>query len=501
MKLLKKLQYSQDLWVVVLISLFSFLLRFPSFVEPYWYGDEGIYQDIGLGMQRGALLYRDIYDNKPPLLYILYSIFNSDQFMIRIVSFLFSLVAIVCFFFIAKKLFVKRTTHYITTGIFALLLSLPLLEGNIANAENFMIALTCAAAAIILYFINGPLFHTNHTFPSKPLFIAGLLLAGTTLFKIVGIFDFAAFGIFLFFLYFSTRTLHYTWGKMQQDIIQFLKTIFPFIAGFIIPWGITILFFLFQGALGNFLQAVLSQNVGYVGYGNTLIIPQGFLILKLLILGLFILFLFIKQKIFSTAELFIFIWFAFSLFNAFFSGRPYTHYLLVLLPALMLLFGLAVSHTKHQLFAILLTIISLICIYQSFWYYKKIVPYYQNFFSYMTGTKSIEKYRLFFDSDTPNNYALAQFIKAHTNKNETVFIWGNNAQVYKLANKVPPTTYIVQYHIQSNSQTREQTCRQLEKASVKYIFVMPGIGSLPCHLNGYMFLFTLNNIQFYERSN
>lgn len=498
--LLQKLQSSKDFWFVVLLSVLSFLLRIPSFFEPYWYGDEGVYQDIGLAISHGRLLYVDIYDNKPPLLYLLYSLFNSDQFTIRVVSFFFTLIAIICFFLISKKLFEKRLTQYITTLFFTLFLSLPILEGNIANAENFMIApILVAALIIVLYQIH--ITSKSHKSFKLPLFIAGFLLSLVTLFKIVGIFDTAAFGIFLFFIHFNTISTQKKSGyTIQKDILNFLRAVKPFLIGFFIPFVFTVLFFLFHGAMGSFLKAAFSQNVGYVGYGNTFLIPQGFLILKVLVLFIFIAIVFSKRKSFSWMEIFIFIWFAFSLFNAFFSGRPYTHYLLVLLPSFSLLLGLVISRNKYQLFSLIVLVVTLVLIYQSFWWYKKNIAYYQNFMVYITGAKTIEQYQKFFDSDTPTNYALADFIKTHTKADENVFIWGNNAQVYKLANKVPPTKYIVAYHTTSTAQTKQETCMQLQKTKIKYIFVMPGVGSLPCHLIGYTFLFTMNGVQFYEHS-
>ena len=56
-------------WVLLGIICAFILLRLPSLIEPEWYGDEGIYRTIGLALSRGEVLYRDIWDNKPPLLY------------------------------------------------------------------------------------------------------------------------------------------------------------------------------------------------------------------------------------------------------------------------------------------------------------------------------------------------------------------------------------------------------------------------------------------------
>ncbi|HXS15287.1 MAG TPA: hypothetical protein VN711_04105, partial [Candidatus Saccharimonadales bacterium] len=72
--LLLRLQKSSHFWFLLAASLVFFLLRFPSFFEPYWYGDEGIYEVIGYGLTHGRLLYQGIWDNKPPLLYLIYAI-------------------------------------------------------------------------------------------------------------------------------------------------------------------------------------------------------------------------------------------------------------------------------------------------------------------------------------------------------------------------------------------------------------------------------------------
>src|SRR3989344_3742093 len=62
-------------WLVV----FSVVLRITSWFEPYWYGDEGIYLVLGQALRRGLVFYRDIHDNKPPLLYLLAAVAGGDS--------------------------------------------------------------------------------------------------------------------------------------------------------------------------------------------------------------------------------------------------------------------------------------------------------------------------------------------------------------------------------------------------------------------------------------
>ena len=56
-------------WVVGILAI-VLILRIPSFFEPYYYGDEMIYLALGQGVRQGLILFKDIHDNKPPLLYL-----------------------------------------------------------------------------------------------------------------------------------------------------------------------------------------------------------------------------------------------------------------------------------------------------------------------------------------------------------------------------------------------------------------------------------------------
>ena len=86
------------------VCLLFFLLRFPSLFEPYWYGDEGVYFTIGKALNQGRFLYTEIWDNKPPLLYLFYAVFN-DLFSIRFASLAFGLASVITFFFLAREFF------------------------------------------------------------------------------------------------------------------------------------------------------------------------------------------------------------------------------------------------------------------------------------------------------------------------------------------------------------------------------------------------------------
>ena len=90
MKILNRLERSFSFWFLLLTSFLFFLLRWPSLFEPYWYGDEGVYQAVGILLNNGQSLYSQAWENKPPLLLVIYAILNSDQFLVKIASLILS---------------------------------------------------------------------------------------------------------------------------------------------------------------------------------------------------------------------------------------------------------------------------------------------------------------------------------------------------------------------------------------------------------------------------
>jgi 4-amino-4-deoxy-L-arabinose transferase-like glycosyltransferase len=353
MKILERLERSKQFWFVIFTTFFFFILRLPSLFEPLWYGDEGVYQVVGTALNHGKLLYKDVFDNKPPLLYWLYAFLHSAQFSVRFVSLIFGALSVVVFYLLSKKLFKSNSISYLTTFIFTLLFGLPVLEGNIANAENFMLLPIIVSALLI---VN-----------QKKYFIAGLLLGLAFLFKIVAVFDLSAFVVFYFIL----------------NIDSFKKEVklTSVIVGFLLPFLFVSIYFLSNGTFMDFIKAAFISNVSYVSYGNRIGSLPVLLFIKLILLGAFLIFILTKRKKIDRSNLFVLIWFAFSLFNAFFSQRPYTHYLLTLLPSFCLMIGLILFEKKYRKIIIITFLLVLVVVAKGFGVpkFNRNVNYYQNF--------------------------------------------------------------------------------------------------------------------------
>src|SRR3990167_11385237 len=126
------------MWMCGLLVL-VLILRIPSFFEPYHYGDEMIYLTLGQGVRQGVPLYSGLHDNKPPLLYLTAAI-AGNLFWFKAILALWSLITVYGFWKLVNYLYPKKESlHKISTIIFGLLTTLPLLEGNTVNAELFMI--------------------------------------------------------------------------------------------------------------------------------------------------------------------------------------------------------------------------------------------------------------------------------------------------------------------------------------------------------------------------
>lgn len=483
-------QRTQDIAFLIGAGLLFFLLRFPSLYEPYWYGDEGIYFVIGKALHAGRILYLDIWDNKPPLLYWLYFFFN-DIFSIRFVSIIAGILAIISFFLLSTKFLNRKYLVYLSTVVFSLFLGLPSIEGNIANAENFMLFPVITAALLFWISIQK---NDRHNDSSRFLFFSGFSVGIAFLLKTVAVFDFAALLVTLLILI--------TLDSKKHHVSHFFRRSLPLIAGFFLPIIVTCIITGVQGALPIFLETLFLRNVSYVGEKNALFFPQGFLLIKLIFLlsGLYLIYLY--RKSFREKTIFVLVWLGFSLFSTFFSQRPYTHYMLMMLPSLILVFGMTVDFgkTKQRPILAALGILSVVLLYNMFphWNTKKTLAYYDNFLHFVSGKRTVHDYQRFFDRNTPRDYAVADYLSLHTKPNDSVFLWGNSAQIYYLSNTLPSGKYTVAYHIVTPEAVRE-TADKLRTDQPEFLIFLPGTEPFPILPPDYTYRVTIGDAHIYEK--
>ncbi|MDO8503710.1 MAG: hypothetical protein Q7S60_03390 [bacterium] len=443
---------------LLLLLVGAMVLRIPSLFEPYWYGDEGIYLTLGEAARHGLTWYKDIHDNKPPLLYLLAAI-SGSVFWFRLILLFWHAATLVLFWDLANKLFDRnKRAIVLSAAIFTLLTTIPLLEGNIANAEIFMIGPTIAGFLLLF----------TQRLTTGRLFLAGLFFSLSTLFKVP-----AAFDMLTIVLFWATLAF-FRWG----EILTVVKNSLVLALGFITPILATFVYFGAKGALNPYINAVWLQNLNYVGRWSIPKITAGSLSFEAglpfrgIILVLVLLIIFVFRKRFNKVALFASLWFSVSLFAATLSGRPYPHYLIEIIPPLALLLGL-VSFGQERFRFLPLPLLFLLLsslIFYKFYYYPTF-SYYGNFLAYAAQQKTQEDYFLYFGEKVPRTYKLAQTITSKTAPNDRVFIWGTEPETYALSRRLPVGRYTTSYHIRDFG-GEEETLNSLKRKLPKYIIVV-----------------------------
>lgn len=446
-------------WLTVLIGA-VLLLRIPSFFEPFSYGDEMIYLALGEGIRQGATLYQGVYDNKPPLLYLLAALAGNVFWFKAILAF-WNVATIILFWKLASALFPNREKlQKASTVIFALLTTLPLLEGNIVNSEILMIGPVIAAFVI--------LFTKKLNF--KNIFLSGTLFGLATLFKVPAAFDLPVIVVYWLI----------TAGLKKDDLkITFQRSLYLSL-GFLAPIGLTLVLFFLAGALGDYVRAAFLQNIGYLSSWRPGDVAKPFiernfpLLIRALVVVLGAGLLFLKKKSLSNQFIFLTLWLLFGLFAVALSERPYPHYLIQVVPAVSFLLAILLTEkTVEQSLAIMpLFLAILVPVYYQFWY-NSTSAYYLRFLRFAGGQVSKEGYLASFGQRVPTLYKIADFVTSSSRPNEKIFVWGpDSSTVYALSRRLPPTQYVADYHINDFS-TKEAEAAKLTKNPPKFIIILP----------------------------
>lgn len=447
-------------WFVVTLTV-AFLLRLPSLFEPFTYGDEGVYLTLGLGIRKGLILYKDIYDNKPPLIYLLSAIAGTFR-AYRLIYFGWGLITIIAFKKLAETIFSKKYFAVIATVAFSIFSSIHTFEGNIANAENFFIIFTILGA---LCLISRNRKKTKIALNTKLLdwFLSGLMFSLATLFKFPAFFD--IFAILFFCLVY--------WVKSRKNF--YWKGILFFSLGIIIPWGLFCIYFAANNALSQFIQSALLQNIPYLsswGAKSTgSIISVYSLPGRMVIFLAILLAIFFSKKIITNKLTLLLIWFFATLFAALLSGRPYPHYLIQTLPPACLLFVFVFSRRTIGKVAGIIPLLLIPTVMVVFKYYGyNNFSYYNSFIRYATKGISQQKYYNYFNSKQADIYNTAAYINRHTQQNDRIFVWGDDPYIYSIADRLPIGKYTVAYHI-IDLKAYQETINSLEKLPPKYIVI------------------------------
>ncbi|MFC1711149.1 ArnT family glycosyltransferase [Patescibacteria group bacterium] len=448
---MKKSQY-----ILLIILALNILLRIPGLFDPVSYGDECIYLTLGQGFNKGLVFYRDIHDNKPPLLYLVAALSGGTQFWFRLITIVWNSINVYIIYLLAKKLLKKETVGLVAAALFAYFSLLP--EGRVANAEIFFIMpATLGVLTAFKALEKKKVFYW---------FLSGLLFALAFLFKIPVAFDYVGLVLAFFVFSYLNKAVE---KKSFNPIFKILtdKNFYLNLAGFIIPIIFSIGYYAIKGAFTPYVRSALMQNIGYLSsWGGD---NSGLYIRAAILLFISFIIFILRKKLKFPFVVFSLLGF-WSLYGVYLSERPYPHYYMEIVPwAAMLLTIFIFQRKVFQLLIILLFLATIRIGYvkYNFWWYHHL-PYYKNFSQFALGKINKDEYFKFFGDKVTNDYKVAKYLKINTDDKDNVFIWGDGVCIYSLSRKLPPGRYTVNYHI-FDFNGFEETLKAIEDKQPKFI--------------------------------
>lgn len=410
----------------LLLALVAFIiLRLPSLFEPHWYADEGIYAAVTYGMEQGRQLYVNLWDNKPPVIYYLYSLGNPHNrlLVIKFLNLFAGLVTIVGLYELLKTLKFNEKIAGFALLLAVYMLGTPLIEGNIANAENFFLPLIVWSYVVILKV------QTRHL-------IAGILLGIGFLFKFHPFFNLAAVAIYV--------------GFVHKNIILDIRNLLKIFVGFLTPVIAQFTLLFFQGNLLPALDTIFLNNFDYTQSYSTGVHSLG---LRTLILGTCVGLAIVlkKQGTISQRSFFLIIVGFFELYAAFFGGRRYYHYLIQTVPIATLGFGVLLEKMqkeslRNRLFYLLSSFGAVFFILKAFFsaegfaFAYPVQDYYSQFGAYITNQQP------YFIDHTERTLQKMRAALEHYPVGTTVYIYTTNPWIYDVLEIVPTVKIVASYH-------------------------------------------------------
>lgn len=359
--MVKKIK-SHSLFLLILLSalIVFIILRIPSFFEPHWYGDEGVYAGVVHAWEQGKTLYIDIWDNKPPGIYFLYALGSPENRLqvVKLLNFFAGLITLFGISAIARFMKFSLSGYTATLILVVTLLASPILEGTIANAENLFMPLI----------VWGIYFALQKS--TKYSLVSGLLLGFAFWIKFHPAFDTAALFLALILV--------------NRDRALYLA------AGFAAAFALMVGYVATITDLYTGLYTIFFNNVGYTQTFSLGLLSQE---VKLSILGISsaVAILGYKKKKTSWEMTLLLLLVAFEYYGSLFSGRSYKHYLLQVIPGISLLAGYLITQKRYAL-VVLFSILAiggygLFTVGSGPLVNTSPIRYYGDFFDYASGNK------------------------------------------------------------------------------------------------------------------
>ena len=420
----------------------TLILRLPTFFEPPWHTDEGIFAAVAQKVVSGGQLYADAWESKPPLFLYIYvavaKLFGAGVLPLRLVVAGAALASELALLAIGLRIMGRRQA-LLAAGILAVLLAVPFWEGNLASPDALAVMPTTLAVLCVLSHDRG---HTTDV----RLLLAGLLFGLAFLIRQPSAVVAAAVVVWLLL-----------------DGRPWLRSGLLIAGGALAVVAPVVLAFALFGSLRWFWDANVDFFLSYVPSGREVPFQERPLIFLPALAAVGALFVYRRRGAMPRWGLPA-LWLTFTLAAALLSGRPYPHYLLPAFPPLALLLAMLAPHVRPSWrprrehapalgIALSVALLWLAVVRPAFggnllaMHYTRGPTYYANFAAWATGLKDREAYNDCFDRRVNLTRRLAATLEGLGARDQSVYIWGEYPWVYSLAGAEPATPYMTSFYV------------------------------------------------------
>lgn len=447
----------ETLFLLALV-LIPILLYLPFLWAPFE-RDEGVYATVAQGLLEGKVPYRDLFDNKPPLVYLWYAIgfalFGESVIAPRIVAAIFlSLTAVLLYK--QARLVLPMGAAYSAAILFAISCGLPWVALH-ANTEAYMLL---PLVGSLLFFTYGMKDGRLQSF-----FIAGLLAGLAMMTKQVAMWNLLALAMVVLVWY--RRTEGMSWRAVAPAFWMF--------AGAGISLAIVALPFALTGALDDFLYANLSYNWVYVGflswaerfsnlgYGLLFFCAIAAPFVAGAVAGLVV----IWRRRAKATDYVLIVWGLASAIGVASGGRFFPHYFLQLMPSLAVLTGIVIydrfANGQNVVLSRPAWMVSLFLIVVSVGttavLYLAPIEAEHQVVSRVAYQKEWEEH----------SRDLGEYIKLRSNPDDLIFNYGRESQVYFYADRQPAIPYFYDWVLDYDKDALPKVMEDLEATKPVYV--------------------------------
>lgn len=476
---------SSILVLLIAVLVLTWFLRMNFWDQPLQM-DEGVYGYMAWSIGQGEVPYKDIYDHKPPGIYLLYSlaffIFEPTALNIRIFATIYTVGTLLAIFFLTRRIG-GNEAGFLAALLFGIFSSGPKIEGGGANTEVFMILpYTLAAYSLFMAVERGR---------QRDYLLTGLWTGLACTIKQVAVVNLFWVGSYLLVRIWKRRE-GTTVARVTYDGCLV-------VIGAILPWLPYFVYFYLKDALSEFYFWQISFNLDYVakGHGSTNL-PIFYHQIKDILKENGILWLLAMVAIYNqwrrsaasdpgtrTADhkrdiLFLLsTWPFFSLLGVFLGGRFFGHYFIQTIPPLAVLGGIGLIELYRLLrtrgleilrypvslvLTLLLTKVFLLFLITDTPYYLKYNGDQISYHQYHTPLFSVTRF-------------IGNYLRQNTQRDELVYVWATNPEINFYALRKTPSPFLV--HRGENRLPTEEVMQSLQRLPPTYIVAIDEMTRFP----------------------